>query len=74
MRGWRAQPTHFTERHGPTVIIAIGESSIAIGLGEDISRISTEVTVAGVLGLARVRDPLVPRARAQTRALRKSGS
>jgi low temperature requirement protein LtrA len=33
MRGWRVQPAHFIERHGLIVIIAIGESLIAIGLG-----------------------------------------
>ena len=32
--GWRVQPAHFVERHGLIVIIAIGESLIAIGLGE----------------------------------------
>ena len=34
MSGWRVQPAHFVERHGLIVIIAIGESLIAIGLGE----------------------------------------
>jgi low temperature requirement protein LtrA len=33
MSGWRVQPAHFVERHGLIVIIAIGESLIAIGLG-----------------------------------------
>jgi low temperature requirement protein LtrA len=50
--GWRVQPAHFAERHGLIVIIAIGESLIAIGLGEDISGLSTEVIVAAVLGFA----------------------
>ena len=52
MRGWRVQPAHFAERHGLIVIIAIGESLIAIGLGEDVSGLSTEVIVAAVLGFA----------------------
>ena len=34
MSGWNIQPAHFVERHGLIVIIAIGESLIAIGLGE----------------------------------------
>jgi low temperature requirement protein LtrA len=41
MRGWRVQPAHFVERHGLIVIIAIGESLVAIGLGERDSGIST---------------------------------
>ncbi|HEU0248909.1 MAG TPA: low temperature requirement protein A [Gaiellaceae bacterium] len=52
MRGWRVQPAHFAERHGLIVIIAIGESLIAIGLGEEVSGLSTEVIVAAVLGFA----------------------
>ena len=52
MRGWRVQPAHFVERHGLIVIIAIGESLIAIGLGEDVSGLSTDVIVAAVLGFA----------------------
>jgi low temperature requirement protein LtrA len=50
--GWRVQPAHFVERHGLIVIIAIGESLIAIGLGERVSGISTGVIVAAVLGFA----------------------
>jgi low temperature requirement protein LtrA len=50
--GWRVQPAHFAERHGLIVIIAIGESLIAIGLGEAVSGLSTEVIVAAVLGFA----------------------
>ena len=34
MGGRRVQPAHFIERHGLIVIIAIGESLVAIGLGE----------------------------------------
>jgi low temperature requirement protein LtrA len=52
MRGWRVQPAHFVERHGLIVIIAIGESLVAIGLGERDSGISTGVIVAAVLGFA----------------------
>ena len=51
-RGWRVQPAHFAERHGLIVIIAIGESLIAIGLGEKASGISTGVILAAVLGFA----------------------
>jgi low temperature requirement protein LtrA len=50
--GWRVQPAHFAERHGLIVIIAIGESLIAIGVGEKVSGLSTDVIVAAVLGFA----------------------
>jgi len=49
--GWRVQPAHFVERHGLIVIIAIGESLIAIGLGARSTEISAGVIVAAVLGL-----------------------
>jgi low temperature requirement protein LtrA len=52
VRGWRVQPAHFIERHGLIVIIAIGESLVAIGLGERDSGLSTGVLVAAVLGFA----------------------
>jgi low temperature requirement protein LtrA len=48
--GWRVEPAHFVERHGLIVIIAIGESLVAIGLGERTSGLSTGVIVAAVLG------------------------
>jgi low temperature requirement protein LtrA len=51
LSGWRVQPAHFVERHGLIVIIAIGESLIAIGLGARITEIGTGVIVAAVLGL-----------------------
>ncbi len=50
MSGWRIEPAHFVERHGLIVIIAIGESLIAIGLGERHSGLTTGVIVAAVLG------------------------
>ena len=52
IRGWRVQPAHFIERHGLIVIIAIGESLVAIGLGERDSGLSPGVLVAAVLGFA----------------------
>jgi low temperature requirement protein LtrA len=33
MSGWRIHPAHFVERHGLILIIALGESLVAIGLG-----------------------------------------
>jgi low temperature requirement protein LtrA len=50
VRGWLVQPAHFVERHGLIVIIAIGESLIAIGLGERRTGLDAGVIVAAVLG------------------------
>jgi len=52
--GWRVQPAHFIERHGLIVIIAIGESLLAIGLGARRTELDTGVIVAAVLGLVVV--------------------
>jgi len=52
--GWRVQPAHFIERHGLIVIIAIGESLIAIGLGARSTALDAGVIVAAVLGLVVV--------------------
>jgi len=52
MSGWRVQPAHFVERHGLIVIIAIGESLIAIGLGARSTELDAGAIVAAVLGLA----------------------
>jgi low temperature requirement protein LtrA len=54
MTGWRLQPTHFIERHGLIVIIAIGESLIAIGIGARNTELSASVIVTAVLGLVVV--------------------
>jgi low temperature requirement protein LtrA len=48
--GWRVQPAHFVERHGLIVIIAIGESLVAIGLGARATEVDAGVIVAAVLG------------------------
>jgi low temperature requirement protein LtrA len=51
MSGWRVHPAHFVERHGLIVIIAIGESLVAIGLGARGTGLGSGVIVAAVLGL-----------------------
>ena len=51
LSGWRVQPAHFIERHGLIVIIAIGESLVAIGLGARGTGLGAGVIVAAVLGL-----------------------
>jgi low temperature requirement protein LtrA len=49
--GWRVQPAHFVERHGLIMIIAIGESFVAIGLGAKSTELTAGVIVASVLAL-----------------------
>jgi low temperature requirement protein LtrA len=48
--GWRIVPGHFAERHGAVVIIALGESIVAIGVGAH-ERIDAGIVAAAVLGL-----------------------
>jgi low temperature requirement protein LtrA len=48
--GWKLVPGHFAERHGAIVIIALGESVVAIGVGAKAT-IDAGVVVAGVLGV-----------------------
>ena len=49
--GWRLVPGHFAERHGLIVIVALGESIVAIGVGAEAG-IDGGVIVAAVLGIA----------------------
>jgi len=50
--GWRLMPEHFAERHGLIVIIALGESIVAIGIGAEAVGLTAGVVVAAVLGTA----------------------
>jgi low temperature requirement protein LtrA len=52
-RGWRVAPEHFAERHGLIVLIALGESIIAIGVGAGFELV-TGVIVAAALGIVVV--------------------
>jgi low temperature requirement protein LtrA len=49
--GWKLSPGHFAERHGLIIIIALGESIVAIGVGAEVG-LSFGVAAAGVLGIA----------------------
>jgi low temperature requirement protein LtrA len=51
--GWRVAPEHFAERHGLIVLIALGESIIAIGVGAGFE-LDTGVLVAAALGIVVV--------------------
>ncbi len=48
--GWKLQTGHFAERHGLIVIIALGESIVAIGVGSEAG-VDAGVVVAAVLGI-----------------------
>src|SRR5918998_3602552 len=50
--GFRVHAGHFVERHGLIVIIALGESIVAIGIGASGLVIGAGVVVAAVLGIA----------------------
>jgi low temperature requirement protein LtrA len=49
--GWKLVPGHFAERHGLILIIALGESIVAIGAGAEFG-VDAGVVVAAVLGIA----------------------
>jgi len=49
--GWKLMPEHFAERHGLIVIIALGESIVAIGVGASHT-LSLGIGAAAVLGVA----------------------
>ena len=48
--GWRLVPRHFAERHGAIVIIALGESIVAIGVGAH-EHVDWGIVAAAVLAL-----------------------
>jgi low temperature requirement protein LtrA len=52
--GWRLAPSHFVERHGLVLIIALGESIIAIGVGASSGDVTTAVIATAVLGVAAI--------------------
>jgi low temperature requirement protein LtrA len=52
-QGWQVAPEHFAERHGLIILIALGESIIAIGLGAGFE-LGRGVLVAAALGIVVV--------------------
>ena len=55
--GWKLVPEHFSERHGLIVIIALGESVVAVGAGVQPGadgRLDAAVLVAGAVATALV--------------------
>ncbi|CAN5720796.1 low temperature requirement protein A [soil metagenome] len=51
VEGWQLHPEHFAERHGLIIIIALGESIVAIGVGAD-SGVDAGIVAAAVIGIA----------------------
>ena len=49
--GWKLMPSHFAERHGLIIIIALGESIVALGVGAEAG-IGAGVVTAACLGIA----------------------
>ena len=49
--GWKLSPAHFADRHGAIIIIALGESMVALGAG-DKHALNAGVVGAAVLGVA----------------------
>ena len=48
--GWKLVPGHFAERHGLIIIIALGESIVAIGAGASAS-LTAGIAAAAVVGI-----------------------
>ena len=49
--GWKLVPHHFAERHALILIIALGESIVAIGVGAD-EKVDAGIVVAAAIGTA----------------------
>jgi low temperature requirement protein LtrA len=52
IHGFQIRPAHFVERHGLVVLIALGESVVAVGIGLTGKAITLPLAAVGVLGLA----------------------
>jgi low temperature requirement protein LtrA len=50
--GWKVEPGHFAERHALIIIIALGESIVAVGVGAQGLGLSAEIIAAALLGIA----------------------
>lgn len=52
VQGWRIQPGHFAERHSAVIIIALGESIVALGVGAAGVALDAGEVVGVLLGMA----------------------
>ena len=48
--GWQLEPRHFAERHGLIILIALGESIVAVGVGAEV-RIDAGIAAAAFFGI-----------------------
>ncbi len=48
--GWKLEPRHFAERHGLIILIALGESIVAVGVGAEV-RIDAGIAAAAAFGI-----------------------
>ena len=53
-QGWHVRPAHFAERHGLIIIIALGESIVALGLAASEEPHTAAVITASVFGMVVV--------------------
>jgi low temperature requirement protein LtrA len=53
-QGWYVRPAHFAERHGLIIIIALGESLVALGLSASKEPETFMVVTASLMGVALV--------------------
>jgi low temperature requirement protein LtrA len=52
--GWQLSPGHFSERHGLILIVALGESVVALGAGSGHLDLNARTLIAATLGIAVV--------------------
>jgi low temperature requirement protein LtrA len=52
VEGWRIEPGHFAERHSAVIIIALGESIVALGVSAAGVRLDGAVITGALLGMA----------------------
>jgi low temperature requirement protein LtrA len=52
VEGWRVSAKHFAERHGLIIIIALGESIVALGVGAGGLELDAGLIAAALLGIA----------------------
>lgn len=53
-KGWQLSPHHFAERHGLVIIIALGESLVALGVGVSDQLYDIRTIIAVVIGFVSV--------------------
>jgi len=52
--GWRIDAGHFAERHGLVIIIALGESVVALGVSAASEELTPAIVTAAVLGVITI--------------------